>query len=499
MTVLDTFFFIFDADAKGVEEASKKGEQGARRLKGELDRADQSAQQLTASFTKGLRDAARDILGLLAIRAVANSIIRTTQEVDALGKSAAALSVGVDALDAWDSAVAKAGGSVGSFTASLEAFRKRMLDASITGSEQALRPFQRLGLGLEELKRGIKDPLSLLEQTADVFARLDASEAQALGEKLGLDQGTVTLLAQGRRGVEEAIKRQRELGTVTQEQAEITAVFNDQLDDTRRILGTLRISFFSSLLPYATEFLRLIERTVAWLRENKIAAVSFFGAIAAVVAAKYLPVIIAATKATFLLIAPWLLVGVAIAAVAAAFALAVDDVMAFLAGNESVIGKLAERWPIIGTIVRGIAAAIAKAWEVIGVVAQMALNPWESLVGSIRTAWALIKQFMGGVGAVIEKLSKPLALMLGVKAPEGLAMGQQQLATAAASNVGTMSAGAVTNANTRNTTRTNNVQIARVEVNTQATDGQGVADALARGLGDQITTAIDGFDDGVAA
>ncbi|MCK5644691.1 MAG: phage tail protein, partial [Gammaproteobacteria bacterium] len=46
--------------------------------------------------------------------------------------------------------------------------------------------------------------------------------------------------------------------------------------------------------------------------------------------------------------------------------------------------------------------------------------------------------------------------------------------------------------------RNSNVNIGTVEVNTQATDAEGVGKALNDTLQDQVSQAIDDFDDGVA-
>lgn len=79
----------------------------------------------------------------------------------------------------------------------------------------------------------------------------------------------------------------------------------------------------------------------------------------------------------------------------------------------------------------------------------------------------------------------------------GLAQGQQQLAAAGASPVGAVSSTAISN--TRNSSRSTTVQVDRVEVNTQATDADGIASGVGSALEREMRSAANSYDDGVLA
>lgn len=72
---------------------------------------------------------------------------------------------------------------------------------------------------------------------------------------------------------------------------------------------------------------------------------------------------LSAAAATIAATWPFIAIGLAIAAAAAAFALIYDDVMNFIDGNESFIGQVSEKYPLVGKIVRWMIDAFKELWN----------------------------------------------------------------------------------------------------------------------------------------
>src|SRR5690606_15620348 len=119
-----------------------------------------------------------------------------------------------------------------------------------------------------------------------------------------------------------------------------------------------------------------------------------FAAIAAVVAAVYLPAMISAAAATLAATWPIIAIGAAIVAAAAAFALIYDDIMNFIDGNDSLIGQLFENYPIVKDMVMGIVDAFRFMGEIVGGVFESLIVGFRQVIGFISRG---IGQIMSGI------------------------------------------------------------------------------------------------------
>ncbi len=136
----------------------------------------------------------------------------------------------MEALNAWQNAVQRTGGTASGFNSSLSGL------ASHFGTTPQIA-------------------LQLLPQLASVFSRFNQYQANTYGKSLGLDQSTIYLLQQGRREVEATIKQQQRLGLITKEQVDITRKFDNALYDSGRAYKTFYRELTVPLLPYLTKAL----------------------------------------------------------------------------------------------------------------------------------------------------------------------------------------------------------------------------------------------------
>lgn len=415
MNVLESFYYLFESDTSKLDAGVKKSEKSAEGLKKQLDATDKTANALGSSFLTMARAAGVAVAGLVSYTALSALVTNVTASTDALGKQAQALGISAGELDVWGAAAGEAGGSLDGFTGSLGAFNERVQDAAVKGSAEVAKLFGRFGVGLDTIKAKAGEPLALLLEMSEGVEKMSEAEVLGLGKMLGLDVGTINLLRQGRTGIEEALRMQRELGYVTDDQAEKAARYNDAIARGKRVWDDVRRQVVFAVVPLFERLATMWETGGRLAREHSGAIKWAFGVISIAATAMLAPALIRAAVAAWALVAPFALVAVAVLAVGAAVALVADDLYNFMQGNDSVVGAIAERWPIVGEVIRAVGEALAYV-----------------IATAVGFGAALAALFSGGPQAAIETLREHItALAADIEARFPALAGLADLVTAA--------------------------------------------------------------------
>lgn len=553
MAILDTFLYIFDADAQKLTRGLNEADRATDRLEKDLKDVDATAGVVGESILRAARNLGAAVGGFLAFSYLKTETLRVVDFVDTLNDSAEAIGVNVDALHAWDNAAKLTGGQTGAFTASLKNFNEGINSIAIKGKGLMLPFFKELGLSLEDIKAGAQDPLALLASLSDEFAKLSTAEAAAIGSKIGLDQGTVNLLREGKVRLEDLIRTQRENGVVSKQDAEMAAKLQDEIDGLAFAWEDLKRRLVFSVAPALTTIVEGTIKVINWIKEHKVAVLTFFGAVAGLLVGVYTPTVIAAAAATWALLAPYIAIGAAVAAFGVVLALVTDDLYNFMQGNDSVTGEIAKKWPAVGNAIRAVGRDLAWLLElfrafgalVVGIIVdgpEAAINSFadairrlvadiseefpqvaavfDTVTGAITTGIELVVAAWNGLVALVrgtvgffrdvgdtvrgwfesdaETAARRPVRNVGsaVPAVPGLAEGRALLGS---TNVPIAATSSSAISNSRTNAKTTNVTTGPITVNTQATDGAAVSAAISNNLQTQIKSAVDQTDDGVAA
>lgn len=524
--LLETFYFLFTSDAKKLDQGLKDSDKTNKKLTENLLATDKVAEKLGQNLVEIGKQAAGTIASILAFAAVKTMIIDQANLSDQMAKTALNVRANVENMTAYSRAAVDAGGDANSFAATLE----------------------RLG------QHG-RDPIAMLEQLRSRFQGLSEAQALRLGKLMGFDVGTVELLTKTKAELAAIIAHQKELGVVTREQAIIARLFNNQLRDTGAVYDDIKRKISTAIIPTITEFFHILERMLIWLRDNKTFTLSFFSAVAAVISTTYLPAIVSAAAATFALIAPYIAIAAAVAAVAAVFALAYDDVMAFLAGNDSVIGELSKKWPIVGELVHDLADTLLWLKDIVGnvfnfIVDTLTVGPvqaFDNLVANIvrgsekikdkfpelyaiiqmlpdvlgaagsivEAIWnGIVSVVTGGIDSITTGIDKLKSMYTAVKdflsatdkanplhlpwlSANAATQGSSQLAAVAAHPMAAITSNAISNSMQNNNSRSITIS-APVTIDASGQDPDKVQDAIRTHLENAIKSAINHHDDGLA-
>ncbi|AUG84959.1 hypothetical protein MAELSTROM_40 [Pseudoalteromonas phage Maelstrom] len=295
--------------------------------------------------------------------AVANGVIENALAIDTVGKFSQTLGLNIVEVDAWGEAIVRNGGSAEAFRGTVASLQGSLQDIKIDGGGEMINTLAMLGIQATDSGGQIKSAFDVLPEIARSFENMSSAESFAFGEKLGLDQGTILTLQQGRAEVDKLVERQKMLGGVTQEGYEDAAKFNDQWADTKRVFNSLWMSANNSILPMLTAVFEGLEKVVLWVRENQTLVEGFFIGVGGVIAAVYLPAIASAAAATIVAAAPFILIGAAIAAVGVAISVLYEDIMAWVNGSESAIGRVLGSFEDFKAKIFSVFDAIGKKWD----------------------------------------------------------------------------------------------------------------------------------------
>lgn len=412
MAILDTFVLLFQSDAsqldKGLDDSRKKAKDAAK----EISVADDAAGKLGRSIGSALRDLGGALAGALAVRALAQSFNEATTYADKLDETAERLDVNIETLSAYGDAVKLAGGSLEGLTGSVENLNASLSAMEVTGKSRAAPFLKELGIDMDDAANKGKTAFELLPQIAAAMDGMGKQQSAAIGKKLGLDAGTIMLLQQGGKNLDELIAKSKALGVVTKQQGEVAAAYNDQLDNTRHALRSIWLELSTAVLPILTWFTKKIEEGLTFMRQNKDLFVGVFIAIGAAIAYFALPPLLALIAAAAIAAAPFLLLGAIIAGVALAFGLLYDDIMNFIEGNDSLIGQFLDEYPQVKAVLEGIGdvfmwlASVAKdVAEIIWTVFGRVFESLGIIVGEILGFWveklAVVGEVFTALGAVV--------------------------------------------------------------------------------------------------
>lgn len=495
MALLEELLIKIGVDATGVDRNIDQSTKKTDQLTDSLEKTEKQSTETGTAFA-GL--AAKALGALTAILSVGNAISGVVGRADMIGelvRTSEALGIAIGDLDAFGKAAERAGGDAQGARDSLTDMAEALGEALSDKESGRAKAFKALGVSITDTNGKAKDGLTGILDLAGAVEKLDKSAAVFKIKELGItDNRTVELILKGRKELERMLAVQKAQGVVTKEAAERARVFNENLYALRGATSNASNSFLDSLIPALTKVITWLTKVVEWATEHKDVIVGFFIAIAGIVAAVYLPAMIAAAAATLAATWPLLAIIATIGLVAAAFALVYEDVMNFIDGNNSLIGQIFEKYPLVKDVVMGIVDAFKFLGEVVAQVFSSLVTGFKQVidfvsrgVSQIKNGVSSVSGFFGvGEGVAQNQAALPSGSgqdALDVPENSSIPMAQAAIANASASPLNGVSSNAITNSTqTKNTT----VEIGQVTVNSQATDAQGVAKDMNSELSNQL-------------
>lgn len=485
--LIDKLLFIFEADAKDANAEVKKTRQGADDVTDAMKAADDQSKVTL----KNIAQLAKGAIGFFATAAAAGktlgAAISLADEIYVLDEISKRARIAIEDVDGFSRSVVAMGG-----------------DLSTAQSNVA---------GLADAFIHMENPMEGILSLADEIAGLDYQQASLMLEGFGIaDKATIELMRQGRDELGRLMGAEKENSLVTAEMTERALAFRQTMTAFRTQVSDTSRGFITALLPAITWVIDSLTKATRWLSENKNVAIGFFIGVSAAILAFFLPAMLSAAAATIAATWPFIAIGAAIGAAAAMFALIYDDIMAFISGNDSLIGQILEKYPMVGRIFQFVGNVIRESID-------MAVAAFEWLTGGIgniidrvksidsitdaframgegvvavfKWMWGIVGAYFDLIGSGIDKVKGAIGWVAGKLGFGGgddvsgdVEVAQDVIASAAVNPANSISSNTIRNSTASNVEQ--NLAIGEITITTQATDAQGVARETRSELQEQL-------------
>jgi len=257
----------------------------------------------------------------------------------AAGRLAKTLSVDVEELEAMEGAAKRFGGTAEGMDASLKGLNSRLAMIAIHGprSKMALQIFA--GMGISEVALKGKDATQVMGLLAEKMEHLSGAKAMALGERLGLDEGTVRMLQSGKENVAQLTAEIRK-NVASKEQVEAAEKFEQSMLKLQGGLAATGRQILTAVMPALLSMSAGLAKVSAWIRDHgEVVKAVLIGVAAgfALVGANALRAGLMAAKAWIIGLGPLGIVIAAVAALGAVIAWVYLEFKKWAAGGESVL------------------------------------------------------------------------------------------------------------------------------------------------------------------
>lgn len=358
----------------------------------DLDKGLKQAEAKVSSFADRIKLGVIAKLGAFtSVGFVMSQVKNLTAVADELGKIADRIGADVPKLQSWATASKLAGGSVEAFYGTAERLGSELQRIAITGKSRLLPFFESMGVSTLDAAGKARDVFDVLTDVAGAVEGMDRQTSAGILKRLQLDEGTIGLLQMGKKGMQDLIRYERELGVFQKEDTVIAANYNDAME---RLIRTMNMSFLPVMrlfAPVLTEAAKAMTSAFAFIQKHSLAFEIALAGIALVIGALVLPSLWSLFVAIMTNPITWIIAAIV------GLILILEDLYVYAKGGKSQFEDL---WKTLGTG-EEVMAAIQGAWDFLKAAAQI--------------AWEILKYILKDLGIRVLELLRFIA-MLGVGA-----------------------------------------------------------------------------------
>jgi len=221
------------------------------------------------NFNKNLNSSIKLLAGfgvatVAAAGAFAGWVNSTLSSIDPMIQLSRETGVAIEAIQELSYAASVSGSNAQALQSSIAGLSQTIGKAAQFGSEE----FSRLGISVRDANGQVKTADVILRELSSSFKRLGLSmqEQQSFAQSLGIDPSLIQLLGRTGSEMDSLREKAKNLGVITQEQADATADYNDSIT-------TLKFGFngLQNIIAvgFAPELKALTEKFITFLEVNK--------------------------------------------------------------------------------------------------------------------------------------------------------------------------------------------------------------------------------------
>ena len=376
--ILKEFKIVFGLDDKPLQEGIKNTQNSLR--------------ELATTFTK--------IIATYFSYQALSGIINSFNDFNrALSDNTAIMNYNAEYIANYGNALKRFGGDTNSVISTLNNLNNHLQEVK-WGGGALIEVAKRYGIAFSNSNGSLMNAEQLLASLSKQLQRYDRQTRATIASQLGLDESIQRAFIDGGKELNSLIKRQKELGLVTQEDLKISNEFNKVMLDFKDVFTYLSRVLARTFLPILTNIIKGITSFIEFLKRHKEFVKIFFVALLLALS----PVLVMLGKmaiASAAAFAPF----IKVAAIVTAIALVIEDVYYYFKGWNSVTGELVKKFP-----------ALEKALEFIRPLFMGLEKAFGSIVKWLKDpTWSNFLQIFVDIGnAVINTIQKPLEYVLGL-------------------------------------------------------------------------------------
>ncbi|MDC9591142.1 hypothetical protein PSI23_18075 [Xenorhabdus sp. XENO-10] len=293
----------------------------------------------TQDWSKSINGAVKALTGLFATIFVSTGLTKLISEVsqsnDQLHFLSKNLGMNAETIKKWQNVAEMSGGSADGMAATMTNLNKSLWDLVTMGDASILPFFNALGIGVVDSYGKIRNLDDILLDMADSMSQMERPQAYNIAKNMGLDEGTINLLLEGKDAIKKKLDAQKNVVISTKEELEL----NRQLREQNSVLGQqwegLKTIVANYLIPRLLKLSTMVTGFLEYLNKNRETVITIFQGMAVVLTATLIPVVGRAALAMLALFAPLITGTGLILALVAALWLLHDDYQGWKEGKDS--------------------------------------------------------------------------------------------------------------------------------------------------------------------
>lgn len=288
-SIVDRFVIELGLDTREYRKGSKEAEDALQSF-GDRNRKRTAEVEVGAkAMARGFSQARNELLSLVAVAFGAKSVKDFFSNMvagqSALGRVARNLGETAREIDAWGAAVESVGGTASGFQSSMQAMQAGFEAFKLGENSPVVQAFHALGVNIADAEGKVRPMREMLLDLSGALTRLAPQDQIRAAQMLGIDEGTLNLLRQGRTDVAALVEKMYAASGVTQESTERAAKAQAQWAQLKRELYGVGQAIFEALVPALNESNDSLSEFGTWTNEHKGEIADFFREITALATA----------------------------------------------------------------------------------------------------------------------------------------------------------------------------------------------------------------------
>lgn len=405
-TIIDSLLISIGLDAsklqQGINEASKTMQgidQSAIGAKESLQDTANVANETSSSFSNLVAIASKAVTIFASFKALKGMFNDYLASAD-IGYFSDQVRENAADVQAWGESIKSVGGDANTFNNTLSNLSKGLENAAVSGDISGVQALTWFGVSMTNADGSARKATDTLMDLADAFQGLSLAEIKSRSAGLGLDDATIRLLQKGRSAVTDLVAAQQQV--FTQEDIDAAQELKQNFVTLTQSIRSISAMFMRNFIPVVKIATKALVSITTWMSNNKRFINTFFIGLAAVIGSVLIPMLAKLAIANAAAFLPFILIGGAIAGIAALIAGLIDDFQTFSEGGQSLFGDL---WLSITPII----SQVKTLWQ--------SFKPIGSVLASIAKTIAKLSfnALIFAIKAVIANFNNMISIVLKVK------------------------------------------------------------------------------------